>query len=50
MNSATPTNRLAIPPKPLNKATNSGIEVILTSVEARTPTTNPPIKAMNKYS
>ena len=50
MNSATPTNRLAIPPKPLNKATNSGIEVILTRDAAKTPTSKPPIRATNKYS
>ena len=50
MYSATPTRRLAIPPKPLNNATNSGIEVIFTSEEAKTPTINPATSAASKYS
>ena len=50
MNSATPTKRLAIPPKPLKRATNSGMEVIFTSEEARTPTISPPVRAISKYS
>jgi hypothetical protein len=47
-NSAEPTKRLAMPPKPLNKATNSGIVVIFTIDAADAPTTAPAISAIDK--
>ena len=41
---AQPTNKLARPPKPLNKATISGIEVIATFLETTAPTRAPTTK------
>ena len=48
--SADPTSKLAIPPKPLNNATNSGIEVILTSEAAVAPTKIPNISPIASHS
>ena len=48
-NSADPTNKLAIPPNPLNKATNSGMVVIFTNDAAEAPTNAPAIKAMESH-
>ena len=48
--SAEPTKRLAIPPKPLNKATNSGIEVIFTKEAADAPTKIPNTKPITNHS
>ena len=46
-----PTRRLAIPPKPLKRATISGIAVIFTLVAAKNPISDPiqtPIKIKEK--
>ena len=48
-NSADPTNKLAIPPNPLNRATNSGMVVIFTNDAAEAPTNAPAIKAMESH-
>ena len=43
-NSAEATRRLDAPPKPFNKATNSGIDVIFILIAAIAPTAPPPIR------
>ena len=48
-NSADPTSKLAIPPKPLNKATSSGIVVIFTNEAAEAPTIAPAINAIESH-
>ena len=48
-NSAEPTSKLAIPPKPLNNATNSGIVVIFTKDAAEAPTIAPAISAIASH-
>ena len=44
LSAAQPTSSEAMPPKPLNSATISGIEVILTSRAAAAPITPPAAK------